>query len=64
MEEKLNMTLEQYKEKVCQCLIQDLKRSVPAAERLMKEYEGEFEELLKSDLPPNAAATGMAMNLL
>ena len=64
MEEKLNMTLEEYKECVFQCLTQKLNRTIPVAERLMKDYEGDFKGFLEENLPPNAAATGMAMNLL
>ena len=63
-EEKLNMTLEQYKESVFQCLTQNLTRTIPVAERLMKDYEEDFKGFLEQNLPPNAAAVGMAMNLL
>lgn len=64
MEEKLNMTLEQYKENVFQCLTQKLNRTIPVAERLMRDYEEDFKGFLEENLPPTAAATGMAMNLL
>ena len=58
------MTLEQYKESVFQCLTQKLNCTIPVAERLMKDYEEDFKGFLVENLPPNAAATGMAMNLL
>ena len=63
-EEKLNMTLGQYKESVFQCLTQKLNCTIPVAERLMKDYEEDFKGFLEQNLPPNAAAVGIAMNLL
>lgn len=57
------ISLEDYKKQVYDCLLK-LNRTIPVAERLMKEYEEDFKGFLEENLPPNAAATGMAMNLL
>lgn len=58
------ISLEDYKKQVYDCLTQKLNCTIPVAERLMKEYEEDFKRFLEENLPPNAAATGMAMNLL
>ena len=62
VEEKLNMTLEQYKEKVFQCLTQKL--NTPVAERLMTKHEPYFKQYLEENYEPGTVAIGMLTNLL
>lgn len=62
--EERKMSFEEYKGKVFHCLTNSLKRTVPVAERLMKDYEADLRKCFGENLDANAAATGMAMNLL
>ena len=61
---KPEMNFEEYKSKVFHCLTNRLDRTVPVANRLMKEYEADLQKCFEENLDANAAAAGMAMNLL
>ena len=58
------MSFEEYKGKVFHCLTHSLNRTVPVANRLMKDYEADLQKCFEENLDANAAAAGMAMNLL
>ena len=58
------MSLEEYKSKVFHCLTNSLNRTIPVANRLMKNYEADLQRCFEENLDANAAAVGMAMNLL
>ena len=58
------MSLEEYKSKVFHCLTKSLNRTIPVANRLMKNYEADLQRCFEENLDANAAAVGMAMNLL
>ena len=58
------MSLEEYKSKVFHCLTNNLNRTIPVANELMKDYEADLQKCFEENLDANAAATGMAMNLL
>ena len=58
------MSLEEYKSKVFYCLTKSLNRTIPVANRLMKNYEADLQRCFEENLDAHAAAVGMAMNLL
>ena len=58
------MSLEEYKSKVFHCLTNSLNLTIPVANRLMKNYEADLQRCFEENLDANAAAVGMAMNLL
>ena len=64
MSKEQKMSLEEYESKVFHCLTNSLNRTIPAANRLMKDYEADLPRFFEENLDANAAAVGMAMNLL
>ena len=57
------ISFEEYKSEVFRCLTSSLNRTIPVANRLMKDYEEDLQRCFEEDLDANAAAVGMAMNL-
>ena len=55
------MSLEDYKQKVRECLTKNYKHTVQENERLMKLYEDDFQEFLSDRWEPSVAATAMVM---
>ena len=64
MKMKKKMTFEEYKREVFHCLTNSLDRTIPVADRLMKDHEADLQRCFDENLDANAAAVGMAMNLL
>ena len=58
------MSLEDYKQKVFDCLIKYQNCSVQEANELMALYEEDFPEFYEDNWEPEAAACGMAMRYL
>lgn len=58
------MTLVEYKKKVEKCLVKKQHCTTDRAKQLMKHYEQDFQEFLKTKLTPEEVAIGMFMNLL
>ena len=55
------MSLEDYKQKVFDCLIKYQNCSIREANNLMTEYEEDFPEFYEDNWTPEAAACGMVM---
>ena len=58
------MNLESYKKKVEECLLKIQKVSTQVKDKLMKEYETDFQEFLEEDYKPEMVAYGMVTHLL
>ena len=55
------MTLEEYKQKVRECLMKNYKHTTQENERLMTLYEEEFQEFLSGKWEPSVAAKAMVL---
>ena len=58
------MSLEEYKKKVLQCLMENYKSTEQVVSHLMQHYEEDFPKFIEMELTPAEAAVGMFMNLL
>lgn len=58
------MSLEEYKKKVYEYLVNLNKVSPTVAESLMKEYENDFQEFLEENYEPNVVSYGILTHLL
>ena len=59
-----SISLDEYKNKVRECLIKNNNLSEKAADEYMKEYEDDFQDYLNDGMTPAAVATGILMNYL
>ncbi len=55
------MSLEDYKQKVRECLMMNPYRTTEGAEKLMKLYEDDFPEFLADKWEPSAVAAALIM---
>ena len=58
------MTLEEYKKKVEESLKKNNNCSIQEVEKLMKEYEEDFQEFMKQNYTPEMVSMGMIMHYL
>lgn len=58
------MTLEEFKKKVEKCLLEIQKCTTQEKNKLMKEYETDFQQFLEENYEPKVVAAGMITHLL